>query len=156
MEFDNSSATILLVEDDPGDQALTRRACEHSSTRLEVVENGQQALDYLLRRGAHANPTDSPRPAFVLLDLNLDGESGFALLESIRNHPELSDTVVVVLTTSASDEDVRRSYELRANSFITKPTRLEDWNECFRVLEHYWLRIVRLPTERTISRTRQG
>lgn len=137
--------TVLLVEDDPADQALTRRAAGEGAFELEIVGSGRQALDYLLRRGEFAAMPAAPRPELVLLDLNLDGESGFEVLEAIRSDEHLRTTVVIVLTTSAEEDDVRRSYALGAHSFVTKPTRLESWKECFRTLETYWLHFARLP-----------
>ena len=136
--------TVLLVENDPADQALTRRAAQGGRFDLAIVDSGEQALDYLLGRGTREDDP-GPRPGIVLLDLNLDVESGFDLLALIRKHEELQDLVVIVLTTSEWPNDVRRSYELGANSFITKPTRLASWKECLQSIERYWLDVATLP-----------
>ena len=117
---------ILLVEDDPADQTLTRRAlaqCE-MSVDLHIVEDGQEALDYLLRCGTYAPPTAAPRPDLLLLDLNLPKLDGKQVLERIRADKGLRRLPIVALTTSRQQEDIIRTYELGVNSFITKPLEM--------------------------------
>ena len=116
-------AVILLAEDDRGDQELTRRALEEGKIRndLRVVEDGEEALAYLYRRGKYKDPATSPRPDLLLLDLNLPRVDGREVLERVRADSKLRRMAVVVLTTSRQEEDILRSYELGCNSFITKP-----------------------------------
>ena len=147
MQTQGSSAVILLVEDDPGDIELTRRALEHGKMRndLRVVCDGEQALDYLLRRGVFSEPGDAPRPALVLLDLNLPRLDGKEVLKEMRNHADLARIPTVVLTTSSQEEDVVESYDLGVNSFITKPLEMSDFISVAQALEQYWLQIVVSP-----------
>ncbi|MBF0425911.1 MAG: response regulator [Magnetococcales bacterium] len=135
---------LLLVEDSPGDVALTREALGESriANQLHVVEDGEQALEFLERRGRFAGAV---RPDLILLDLNLPRKDGREVLRQIRLHPELATIPVVILTTSRAEEDVLRSYELHANCYITKPV---DVNQFFRVIksiEDFWLTVVKLP-----------
>src|SRR5215813_9791212 len=115
---------ILLVDDNPGDADLTREGIEDSQipSRLHVVENGEEAMTFLQRRGPYAA---APRPDLILLDLNLPKRTGHEVLQDIKSDPDLRRIPVVVLTTSAADADVARSYELAANCFITKPVDLD-------------------------------
>jgi len=141
------SAIILLVEDDPDDQKLTKRALEGSKLRneLRVVDDGEQALDYLFRRGKLEDPEKSPRPDLILLDLNLPKLDGRAVLKEIKQSPDLRRIPVVILTTSSQEEDILRSYELGVNSYITKPMRMEGFINVVRDLERYWFELVVLP-----------
>ncbi len=141
------SATILLVEDDRGDQELTRRALGEGKIRndLRIVEDGEEALAYLFRRGKYKDPTASPRPDLLLLDLNLPRVDGREVLEQIRADSKLRRMAVVVLTTSRQEEDVLRSYELGCNSFITKPVDMNQFMQVIQALERYWFQIVVLP-----------
>ena len=140
-------AVILLVEDDLGDQELTRRALTQWKIRndLYVVQDGEEALDYLLRRGRYAHPITSPTPHLVLLDLNLPKLDGRQVLQRIREEPALRGLVVVVLTTSKEEMDVLRSYSLGVNSYLTKPMTIQHFIQIVRALEHYWFQIVVLP-----------
>ncbi len=143
------AAVILLVEDDPGDQELTRRALEEGKVRntLQIVSDGEQALDYLFRRGRYVDPDSSPRPDLILLDLNLPKLDGRQVLENIRLTPELRRIAVVVLTTSNQEEDVVRSYDLGANSYITKPVDLVQFLRVVQALQEYWFEIVVLSSD---------
>ena len=143
------SITILMADDDADDRALARDALEESRLRndLRFVENGEQLLDYLRRRGKFAPPADSPRPGLILLDLNMPRMDGREALEAIKADPELRRIPVVVLTTSKAEEDVVRSYDLGASSFITKPVTFGALVETMRALGRYWLEIVDLPKE---------
>jgi len=140
-------AVILLAEDDRGDQELTRRALEEGKIRndLRVVEDGEEALAYLHRRGKYKDPATSPRPDLLLLDLNLPRVDGREVLERVRADSKLRRMAVVVLTTSRQEEDILRSYELGCNSFITKPVGMDQFIRVIQALEEYWFQIVVLP-----------
>ncbi len=142
-------ATILLVEDDPGDQELTRRALQQDVLRtdLRIVSDGKEALDYLRREGAFTNPEDSPRPDLILLDLNMPRIDGRQVLERVREDPSISRIPVIALTTSDEEEDVVRSYALGCKSFIKKPIEVETFIQTIRELQHYWFELVTLPPD---------
>ncbi len=142
-------ATILLVEDDYGDQELTRRALEAGKIKnnLFVVENGEEALDFLFHRGKYEDPETSPRPDLILLDLNMPRMDGRQVLEVIRGDPKLRNLVVIVLTTSSHEEDVLRSYDVGANSFITKPVVMDQFISAVKDIENYWFQVVVLPPD---------
>jgi CheY-like chemotaxis protein len=142
-------ATILLVEDDPGDQELTRRALQQEVIRtdLRIVSDGKEALDYLRREGAFVDPVDAPRPDLILLDLNMPRIDGRQVLERVREDPRISRIPVVALTTSDEEEDVVRSYALGCKSYIKKPVEVENFISAIRELQHYWFELVTLPPE---------
>ncbi len=144
---DGTRPVVLLVEDDPGDQELTRRALEEGGFQadLRIASDGEEAMDYLLRRHDFAAPATSPLPDLVLLDLNMPRLDGKQVLGQIRANQDLRRVPVVVLTTSAQSEDVRRSYELGCNSVITKPVSLDGFIDCVRNLGVYWFNLVALP-----------
>ncbi|GAA3201062.1 response regulator [Actinocorallia longicatena] len=135
---------VLLVEDDPGDELLTREAFADnlSGNKLHVVRDGVEALDFLHRRGDHAEAT---RPDLILLDLNLPRYDGRQVLESIKNDDELSTIPVVVLTTSAAEEDILRSYQLHANAYVTKPVDFDGFIKAIRQIDEFFVTVVRLP-----------
>ncbi|CAM5347039.1 MULTISPECIES: response regulator [Streptomyces] len=135
---------VLLVEDDPGDELMTREAFEDNKIRntLHVVRDGQEALDFLYRRGEY---TEAPRPDLVLLDLNLPRYDGRQVLEQIKGDPELSLIPVVVLTTSSAEEDILRSYKLHANAYVTKPVDLDQFIAAVRQIDEFFVTVVRLP-----------
>lgn len=135
---------ILMVEDSPGDVRLAREALKDGKVgnRLNVVSDGEEALEYLRNRGKFAGV---PRPDLILLDLNLPRKDGREVLAEIKSDPELASIPVVVLTTSKAEEDVARSYELHANCFITKPVELESFIKVIRSIQDFWLVIARLP-----------
>jgi CheY-like chemotaxis protein len=137
--------TVLLVEDDPGDELMTREAFEHNKVgnTLHVVRDGAEALDYLYRRGDHP---DAPRPDLVLLDLNLPKRDGREVLEEIKTDPELAAIPVVVLTTSSAEEDILRSYKLHANAYVTKPVDFDQFIKAIRQIDDFFVTVVRLPT----------
>ncbi len=143
------TAIILLVEDDPEDQKLTRRALRTSKLRndLFIVGDGEQALDFLHHRAEFEAPAASPRPDLILLDLNMPKIDGRAVLEHIKSEPDLRSIPVVVLTTSSQEEDILRSYELGVNSYITKPVSMDGFVKAIVDLEHYWFDLVVLPNE---------
>ncbi|WP_168712581.1 response regulator [Streptomyces sp. A0958] len=135
---------ILLVEDDPGDELMTREAFLDNKIRnkLHVARDGEEALDFLYRRGAHA---EAPRPDLILLDLNLPKYDGRQVLEQIKQDPVLSLIPVVVLTTSSAEEDILRSYKLHANAYVTKPVDLDQFIAAVRQIDEFFLTVVRLP-----------
>ncbi|MFE7323635.1 response regulator [Streptomyces sp. NPDC057565] len=135
---------VLLVEDDPGDELMTREAFEDNKIRntLHVARDGQEALDFLYRRGDHV---DAPRPDLILLDLNLPRYDGRQVLEKIKNDPELALIPVVVLTTSSAEEDILRSYKLHANAYVTKPVDLDQFIAAVRQIDEFFVTVVRLP-----------
>jgi CheY-like chemotaxis protein len=135
---------ILLVEDSPGDVRLTTQALKRGrvSNTLHVVGDGEQAVDFLKRRGAHAN---APRPGLILLDLNLPIMDGREVLAEIKADPELRRIPVVVLTTSKADEDIARTYDLHANAYITKPVDYQQFMSVVGQIEAFWLTVVELP-----------
>ncbi|KAF0845412.1 response regulator [Nocardia caishijiensis] len=138
---------ILLVEDDPGDELMTREAFEDNKigNTLHVVRDGQEALDFLYRNGDYA---EAPTPDLILLDLNLPRYDGRQVLEKIKADPELSPIPVVVLTTSAAEEDILRSYKLHANAYVTKPVDLDQFIAAIRQIDEFFVQVVRLPRVR--------
>src|SRR5262245_20800643 len=137
---------VLLVEDDPGDVVMTREAFEYHkiANRLHVVEDGVQATQFLRRQGDYGG---APRPGLVLLDLNLPRKDGREVLADIKADPELCDIPVVVLTTSAADEDILGSYKLHANAFVTKPVDFNRFIEVVRQIDHFFVTVVSLPRQ---------
>jgi two-component system, chemotaxis family, response regulator Rcp1 len=138
---------LLLVEDSEPDVRLTIEALKEAKVknRLWVVEDGVEALDFLHRRGRHAA---APRPDLILLDLNLPRKDGRQVLKEIKDDDTLKRIPVVVLTTSKSEEDVCRAYDLHANCYITKPVDFNRFMEVIKSVEKFWLTIVTLPDER--------
>ncbi len=140
--------TILLCDDDEDDRMLTIQALEaaHVSNAVEVVEDGEQLLDYLYQRGRYAGENGTaPRPGLILLDLNMPKMDGREALTVIKGDATLRDIPVVILTTSRADQDILRSYDLGVNSFISKPVTFSGLVEAMNVLGRYWLEIVELP-----------
>jgi two-component system response regulator len=139
--------TILMAEDDPDDRMMTREAFEESrlANDLRFVEDGVELMDYLCRRGKYANPNDAPRPGLILLDLNMPRKDGREALQEIKADPKLKNIRVVILTTSKAEEDILRSYDLSAASYITKPVTFAALAEMVKTLGKYWLEIVELP-----------
>ncbi|MGW7275853.1 response regulator [Streptomyces sp. NPDC054864] len=135
---------VLLVEDDPGDELMTREAFEDNKIRnnLHVVRDGEEALDFLYQRGEY---TGVPRPDLILLDLNLPKYDGRQVLEKVKSDPDLQDIPVVVLTTSAAEEDILRSYKLHANAYVTKPVDLDQFIAAVRQIDDFFVQVVRLP-----------
>ena len=135
---------VLLVEDDPGDELITREAFEDNKIRnnLHVVRDGLEALDFVYQRGEH---TGAPRPDLILLDLNLPKYDGRQVLEKIKEDPELRSIPVVVLTTSSAEEDILRSYKLHANAYVTKPVDVNQFVAAVRQIDEFFLSVVRLP-----------
>jgi CheY-like chemotaxis protein len=138
---------ILLAEDDPGDQELTRRALQDDVVRsdLRIVGDGEELLDYLFRRGEYEDPQKSPRPDLILLDLNMPKVNGREALGELKQDAELSRIPVVVLTTSEQEADILRSYDLGCSSYIQKPVDIDQFITAVRKLGSYWFEVVTLP-----------
>ena len=135
---------ILLVEDNPADVRLTREVLREGkvSNNLSVVRDGVQAMAFLRREGEFH---DAPRPGLVLLDLNLPKKDGREVLQEIKQDPDLRRVPVVVLTTSKSEEDILKSYNLYANCYVTKPVDLDQFIKVVKTIDDFWLAVVRLP-----------
>ncbi len=143
-ESNRQPLVVLLVDDSAGDVRLTREAFKSASVqiRLCVARDGVEAMNFLLRLEEHAN---APRPDVILLDLNLPKKDGREVLKEIKESPTLKTIPVLILTTSASDADVVRSYLLHANCYITKPVDLDGFFTIVRSIDNFWLSLVRLP-----------
>jgi CheY-like chemotaxis protein len=140
---------ILMADDDADDREMTAEAfrdCRLSNPLL-FVENGEQLMDYLHRRGVYANEQLYPMPGLILLDLNMPLKDGREALREIKAHPVLKQIPVVVLTTSKAEEDIVRAYHDGVNSFITKPVSFNGLLDVVCTLGRYWLHIVDLPRE---------
>jgi CheY-like chemotaxis protein len=146
------SITILLADDDADDRMMASDALEESrlANDLRCVEDGEELMDYLHRRGKYAPPNDAPRPGLILLDLNMPRKDGREALKEIKAEPELRSIPVIVLTTSKAEEDIYRTYDLGVNSFITKPVNFESLVAVMKALGKYWFEIVELPVERAV------
>jgi CheY-like chemotaxis protein len=138
---------ILLVEDNLQDIEITRRAFTQGHVRNELfaVRDGEEALDYLYRRGRFTDPATSPRPGMILLDLNLPKLSGIEVLQQIKQDEDLKSIPVIVLTVSQRDEDVVQSYRLGVNTYIQKPVEFENFMRVVTAIEEYWILIATLP-----------
>jgi CheY-like chemotaxis protein len=135
---------VLLVEDDDGDVLMTREAFEHHKIRnkLHVVQDGEEALQFLHREGPYA---DAPRPGLILLDLNLPRRDGREVLAELKADPELRVIPVVVLTTSEAEEDILRSYTLHANAYVSKPVDFDRFIDVIRQIDDFFVTVVKLP-----------
>jgi CheY-like chemotaxis protein len=147
---DSSTAeriVILVVEDDPADRNLIRRAFEDCQDQVELrfAHDGEQAIDYLFRFRPYSSRHHAPRPRLIVLDLNVPRMDGKRIIHEIRQDPVLRAIPIVVLTGSADDADVLRAYELGANSYFTKPGSMDGYRKVVRMLDAYWLRRVALP-----------
>lgn len=144
---DPQSTTVLLAEDDPDDRMLALDAFRQNrlGDSLEFVEDGEELIDFLRRKGKYAGLAGSPLPALILLDLNMPRMDGREALREIKADPDLRRIPIVVLTTSRQQEDVYRAYDLGVNSFITKPTSFESLVEVVAALVDYWFGVVQLP-----------
>jgi CheY-like chemotaxis protein len=133
-----------MADDDADDRMLTKDALEESrvANELHFVEDGEELMDFLNRRGKHA---DAPKPGLILLDLNMPKKDGREALKELKEDPELKRIPVVVMTTSKAEEDVFRSYDLGASSFITKPVTFDRLVDLMRAMGRYWVEFVELP-----------
>lgn len=142
---DGEPIDVLLVEDNPGDVRLTKEAFKGGKvgTTLHVAADGVEALDFLYRREGYE---DAPRPDMILLDLNLPRKGGREVLETIQGDTDLSRIPVIVLTSSQTEEDITKFYELQANAYLVKPVEPDEFVELARALEEFWFRFAELPT----------
>lgn len=145
MNIQNRPIEVLLVEDNPGDVRLTRETFTESGARarLHVVGDGVEALAFLRRQGPY---TGAARPDMILLDLNMPRMDGREVLTEIKRDPDLRRIPVIVLTTSQTERDILKSYDLQANSYITKPVDLDHFLTVVKVIDSFWFKIARLPS----------
>lgn len=137
---------ILMVEDDPGDVDLAREALKtvgETAVELIVVEDGEEAIGYLLRQGRYSN---APAPHLILLDLNLPRKDGREVLQEIKNNDQLKSIPVVIMTTSTAVKDIEFAYQHAANCYITKPFEFVHYTRTFKAICEFWFNIATLPT----------
>jgi len=141
--------TIVLADDDPDDRKLTQDAFAENRlvNVLHCVEDGEELMDYLHRRGKYENLGSEPLPGLILLDLNMPRKDGREALKEIKADANLRRIPIVVLTTSKAEEDILRSYDLGVNSYVTKPVTFKSLVELVKVLGRYWFEVVELPPE---------
>ena len=144
MNDDDKPVEILLAEDNPGDVMLAKKALEKGklANNLHVTTDGVDALQFLRQEGEYA---DMPRPDLILLDLNMPRKDGQEVLKELKEDDELRRIPVVVLTSSESEEDIVKSYELNANAYLTKPVNFDGFIEIVNRLENFWFKVVKLP-----------
>lgn len=149
----NASIIILMAEDDPEDRMLARDALEEAKlgNDLHFVQDGEELLDYLNRRGSYEHLKEIPLPGLILLDLNMPKKDGREALEEIKQNSELRSIPVVVLTTSTAEIDIVKTYNLGVNSFITKPVTFSGLVDVMRSLGSYWFNVVSLPPAKKIN-----
>lgn len=143
---ESRSVTLLIADDDQDDRYMIREALEENrlSNDIRFVFDGEELMDYLLRKGRYANPLHSPTPGLILLDLNMPKKDGREALAEIRLDPLLRSIPVVILTTSQAEEDIVRSRNLGADGYITKPVTFEGLVEALREMNRYWINVVEL------------
>lgn len=139
--MNRNAQPVLLVEDNPDDQALALRALKRSDIRAPVIvaSDGEEALDYMFGTGAYAGRDCSQRPALVLLDLKLPKVGGLDVLRRLREDQRTRSQPIVVMTTSNEESDLRNSYQLHVNSYVRKPVRSEQYDDVMREIGEYWL-----------------
>lgn len=139
-----------MADDDADDRELTRDAFEESylANDLRFVEDGVELIEYLKRQGKFSDPATSPRPGLILLDLNMPKKDGREALEEIKADPNLRSIPIVILTTSKEEEDIHRTYQLHANSYISKPVTFDQLVNVVQALGKYWLEIVEVPQDK--------
>ena len=149
MKGRRTTVIILMADDDEDDCMLAREALAESrlANALYLVRDGEELMDYLHQRGKYIDRNLAPRPGLILLDLNMPKKDGREALREIKTDPQLKHIPIVVLTTSKAEEDIYRSYELGANSYITKPVTFASLVEVMRTIGKYWFEIVELPLE---------
>jgi CheY-like chemotaxis protein len=140
-------ARIVMADDDPDDRMLVRDALSetHAPQQLDCVTDGEELLDYLHRRGQYANRPVDQQPRIILLDLNMPRKDGREALKEIKSDPTLRQIPVVILTTSNAVEDIQRTYDLGASSFMIKPRDFHTLVQALETLVHYWFDTCRLP-----------
>jgi CheY-like chemotaxis protein len=144
------SIEVLLVEDSPGDVRLTKEAFREANgaIRLHVASDGLEAMSFLRREGVHLN---SPRPDFILLDLNLPMMDGREVLAQIKRDEHLMTIPTIILTTSNAEEDIVKSYQLQANCYLSKPVQLDDFEEVVKSINDFWLTKAKLPQRKKVA-----
>ncbi|MEW6379288.1 MAG: response regulator [bacterium] len=144
------SISILMADDDQDDCLLVKNAfaANRIANSLHFVEDGEELMDYLYRRGNYSDIAAFPLPALILLDLNMPKKDGREALREIKADPNLRSIPVIILTTSEREEEIFRSYDMGANSFITKPVTFQGLVEAMKALSRYWFEIVELPSRR--------
>jgi CheY-like chemotaxis protein len=149
MKKEGKMITILLADDDPDDRKLTQDAFMENrlANDFHAVEDGEELLDYLNRRGQYESLRGEPLPGLILLDLNMPRKDGREALKEIKADPELRRIPIVVLTTSKAEEDIVRTYDLGVNSYVTKPVTFKSLVELIRILGCYWFEVVELPPD---------
>ncbi|QDU26866.1 Response regulator rcp1 [Anatilimnocola aggregata] len=147
MTREGNPITILMADDDADDRQMTLEAFDESrlANDLRFVEDGAELMDYLCRRNKYSDPATSPRPGLILLDLNMPKKDGREALREIKADPKLRNIRVVVMTTSKAEEDILRTYDLGAESYVTKPVTFTSLVDVIRTIGRYWLEIVELP-----------
>lgn len=139
--------TILIADDDPDDRLMVKEALEEARllNKVDFVKDGEELLDYLKRVNKYEHLADNPLPGLILLDLNMPRKDGREALKEIKSDPVLHCIPIVILTTSKTEEDIFRSYNLGVNSYITKPVTFKDLVEIMRIVTKYWFEVVELP-----------
>jgi CheY-like chemotaxis protein len=147
MKTPGNMITIVLADDDPDDRQLTEEAFSENRlvNQLHCVEDGEQLMDYLHRRGQYQQLREEALPGLILLDLNMPRKDGREALKEIKADPSLRRIPIVILTTSKAEEDIIRSYDLGVNSYVTKPVTFKSLVELVKVLGRYWFEVVELP-----------
>jgi len=143
-------AVTLLVEDNPADQQLTIRAFKKGkvNTNLQIVSDGQEAMDYLHRIGKYEDKKEYPWPDLILLDINMPRKDGKQVLKEVRENINFKTIPIVMLTTSDQDKDIIESYELGVNSYISKPVRINEFIDVINKLEEFWFNLSLLPNKK--------
>jgi CheY-like chemotaxis protein len=149
MKKEGKMISIVLADDDPDDRKLTQDAFSENrlANEFHTVEDGEELMDYLHRRGKYESMQGDPLPGLILLDLNMPRKDGREALKEIKAHPDLRRIPIVVLTTSKAEEDILRSYDLGVNSYVTKPVTFKSLVELIKVLGRYWFEVVELPPD---------
>jgi two-component system, response regulator len=150
MSRSRQSVVILLADDDPDDRLLATMALKKSrlANQIMTVEDGEELMDYLHRRGAYSDADAAPRPGLILLDLNMPRKDGREALQEIKSDEKLRRIPVVVLTTSQADQDILDTYNLGVNAFVTKPVTFDGLADAIQALGNFWFEIVQLPPDR--------
>jgi len=147
MKLKEELTPILLVENDPDDIEITRRAFKenHIENPLIVVRDGEETMEFLKKTGRYSQKSNVPRPGLILLDLNMPRIDGREVLKQIKKDPDLRLIPTIVLTTSKFDEDVFQSYDCGANTFIAKPLQFKEFSKTLQIMSKYWLEIAEVP-----------
>ncbi|MEA5513402.1 response regulator [Nodularia sp. UHCC 0506] len=149
MKSSQTAVTVLMADDDEDDHILVRAALAESKLLIDlhIVSNGEELLDYLYNRGLYADKSKAPIPGLILLDLNMPKKDGLEVLKDIKTDPTLRRIPVIVLSTSENKEDIYKTYDLGANSFITKPVKFAALVEIMKSIRKYWFEVVQLPLD---------